>query len=626
MFAMALGLAACSTDETDLVNGGSGSGEVETRYLSVNIMSANGGMGTRADNNYQTDYTDGTPDEHTVNQILFYFFDEVGEPVVVNYATGASYYLYNVPTDGFTEGNGSTPNVEKIREATIIIQTKEQAAVPVKTLVIINPISLPSTSVDNKKLSTLLAEVNEGGLSTLIGTGEYEKKKFVMSNAVYTEDGATAVTAVKIQDNIEQSDVAAKANPVKIYVERVVAKLSVTSSLSPVSSGQSGILYDTTKKYTDASGAEQPIYVRFENWNATAAVTKSYMVKHINPAWPGAVNNITEDTGLFKTAGQPWNYKDFSRSFWAINPTLASTDYAYGAYSATIAGNAPQTSFSSDAKAVIYLQENAASESQNYTEKPTQVIIAATLVNGSGVSLELAEFAGQRFVDEYNATESLSYPNVKKYILSALSPRYVYYDASGSGDEVEKYKEISAEDIKIVSATVAGKASQSEDGRYFVYAVLTDDAKAKTWYDALPTADDLQNGGEDWKTEHKVADVKTIDNSLTDIGSTKIWKSGMTYYYFDIQHLAKPTPPTDPETETNKSLWEAYRNTPGFRGVVRNHYYDCNINTLVGLGTPVYDPNETIYPEKPNETEYFIAAEINILSWRVVNHDYPLNW
>ena len=61
-------------------------------------------------------------------------------------------------------------------------------------------------------------------------------------------------------------------------------------------------------------------------------------------------------------------------------------------------------------------------------------------------------------------------------------------------------------------------------------------------------------------------------------------------------------------------------------GVVRNHIYETNITKIAGLGTPVYDPTKTIYPEKPENNDHFIAAQINILSWRVVKNDYELEW
>ena len=124
-----------------------------------------------------------------------------------------------------------------------------------------------------------------------------------------------------------------------------------------------------------------------------------------------------------------------------------------------------------------------------------------------------------------------------------------------------------------------------------MYAQLTTDAEKTEWYPsnnkdavALSTAD--------------------ANGSLKALGTAKVWSEGRTYYYFDIKHLG------------NKK-----------NGVVRNHIYDANITARTGLGTPVYNPDEIIYPEKPEDDDNsFIAAQINILSWRVVANDVTLDW
>lgn len=85
----------------------------------------------------------------------------------------------------------------------------------------------------------------------------------------------------------------------------------------------------------------------------------------------------------------------------------------------------------------------------------------------------------------------------------------------------------------------------------------------------------------------------------------------MTYYYFPIQHLGH--------------MGKDGKNY-GKNGVVRNHIYDSTITKLYGLGTPVYNPDETIYPEKPEDNDSYIAAQIKILSWRLVNNNVELEW
>lgn len=87
----------------------------------------------------------------------------------------------------------------------------------------------------------------------------------------------------------------------------------------------------------------------------------------------------------------------------------------------------------------------------------------------------------------------------------------------------------------------------------------------------------------------------------------QVRKDGMTYYYTPIRHLAE-----------SKDKWAYY-------GVVRNHSYRITINTISGFGTPVYNPDEVIDPVIPKDTETFLAARINVLSWRVVPSSVDLD-
>jgi hypothetical protein len=78
----------------------------------------------------------------------------------------------------------------------------------------------------------------------------------------------------------------------------------------------------------------------------------------------------------------------------------------------------------------------------------------------------------------------------------------------------------------------------------------------------------------------------------------------MTYYYADIRHLGR-------------------KDSAAEYGVVRNHVYKVNIATITGLGTPVYDPNVDVdIPERPKDMHSYVAAEVRILSWKVVKNEY----
>lgn len=387
---------------------------------------------------------------------------------------------------------------------------------------------------------------------------------FIMSSSVYA-NGTTKMEAVNVAGHLYSTAEAAEKDPVIIHVERVLAKARLTVGLIANENGVYKTSSDGSEKFEN-----EEIYVKFLGWNVTATAGTSRLMKEINPSWPSTLFGST----------LLWNTADYYRSFWAVNPSDMSYNYV-PFNTGNNAANAIKAFDNNDGKInYTYLQENA---SDSYNEgsdpaKPSQIIIAAQLVKADGTPIEFAEYAGE------------------KTAIDGLIAKY----AAGSGLWKEKPDGsgrigIEVTDIELKTATDAGEASQSTPGRYKVYAQLTADAAKKTWYTS------------------KEADASPVDDAnavLKGLGGAKVWKDGYTYYYFDIRHL-------------NGTSAE---NVKGKKGVVRNHIYAADINSLAGLGTPVYKPEETIYPEKPEEDETFIAAQIRILSWRLVNQSIDLEW
>lgn len=87
----------------------------------------------------------------------------------------------------------------------------------------------------------------------------------------------------------------------------------------------------------------------------------------------------------------------------------------------------------------------------------------------------------------------------------------------------------------------------------------------------------------------------TVRGSKTNFNKFFYWKEGVTSYYLNIQHLE------------------------GKYGVVRNHIYDYDVSGVIGLGIPGTDPDN---PTPDEET--YLAARVNVLSWRVVSNSVVL--
>ncbi|WP_304258394.1 Mfa1 family fimbria major subunit [Phocaeicola plebeius] len=541
---MVAGLAfvGCSNEE-DMTSGNNG----EPQYLTVSVNATS--TLTRA-NSLQGEYEEGVGNENEVTNVRFYFFDADGNAARVKGENGGTYY--DVAMSGTDK---DMDNVEKILTATLVIQTPAKDKVPASIVAVVNPKSDLGAVASIAKLNEVIADHSS-------------TTSFIMSSSVYA-NGTTKMEAVNVAGHLYPTADAAKADPVIIHVERVLAKARLTVGLT----ANNGV-YKTSDDGSQKFGDEE-IYVKFLGWNVTATAKTSRLMKEINPSWP---SNLFGSTPL-------WNTADYYRSFWAVNPSEMS--YNYGAFNT--GDNAANAITAFDAgttetpkKNYTYLQENASDDFENGTdpEKPSQVIIAAQLVKADGsTAIEFAEYAGER-------------TTINGLIVKYAAASELWKDNEEGTGRVK----IGVDDIELKTATEINAANQNTSGRYKVYAQLTADAAKKTWYTS------------------EEADASPVDNAndiLKALGGAKVWNDGYTYYYFDIQHL---------------NGGASAENVKGKIGVVRNHIYAANINSLAGLGTPVYDPEEIIYPEHPEKDETFIAAQIRILSWRVVNQDIDLKW
>lgn len=252
----------------------------------------------------------------------------------------------------------------------------------------------------------------------------------------------------------------------------------------------------------------------------------------------------------------------------------------------------------------MYTNENAQKndiDAIGSAQANTKVILKGTICTANGNAVTIARHGGAHFVD----TETNGYPNLKKSILDMMRGyNYTYYYSVTVNNETT-YTEIGPNDIEIKMADQ--QANENSNNNCYVYAQLTTDAAKKTWHasnakDAPEINASVING--------TLKDKKQGSETEYIIDRPLLWKDGMTYYYYEIEHIQN-------QNDTEKK---------NLVGVVRNHIYETNITKIAGLGTPVYDPTKTIYPEKPENNDHFIAAQINILSWRVVKNDYELEW
>lgn len=549
------------------------------KFLTVSILSP-ASLGSRADD--LGSYEDGSKAENEVNLVRFYFFDKSGNPAPARKDANTNDYYSYIDWTPSNQGNTTTgsENIEKILTYNMTINHPADKGAPALIIAIINP-NDEIKKLTEPKISDLNGLNNESCVADYL-TGLTSEGSFVMSNSVFVDSEGDMVNASEIKKLYTTPEEAAEY-PVKIYVERVVARVDFSISVNSaiINGVASNGIYDTGEKFN-----EQPIYVKFLGWQITSAPKKSRLMKYLNAEW--------DEENLFGNL-LLWNSTEYHRSFWAMNPTLTSpTQSSTGDYTSFSYKELVNTGMTTMTR---YTQENANPKDLTFSAPttPTQIIIAAQLIDASGNPTTIAEYGGKKY------TES--------GLLDLFAASLNLYSLTTGEDGSKTYTKIKPADLEIVTQSEfvqqAQKPDHFVDGSYFVYAVLNEDAAELDWYQR-DNGTPNENGNYSYT---QVQDVnKYIYNELFTYTPPMVWEKGHCYYYFNIRHLGK-------------------EGNPAYYGIVRNHLYKANLTKISGFGTPVYkDDEDIIKPEEPEYQEGMINAEIDILSWRIVDEEYELNW
>lgn len=534
--------AACSNEENSAINSGQEEGQLS--YVAVNIVNANP-PGSRVEGG---EYENGEGPENAITKARFYLFDAVGNPytVTTNEAPGAVAATNYVDITTLENQGKDEPNVESIKKGVLVFKGTT-TELPTSIVAVLNP---PATLTGSKSLSDLQTAIADYSSTT----------SFVMSNSVYASEG-TKVVATDIVGKVAQSQPDAEANPVDIYVERVLAKVRVTFSNA-----------DKENQYKVSEDGEPAVYAKILGWAVTRTADKSNLLKDINPAWDDM------------TLGFTWNDEPFHRSYWATTSTTVTLEEK--SQNEIINDQKPATpEGATNISVQRYCQENTKADEH------TEVVVVAQLVNEEGNPNPIYKYFGE----EHDSEED---------ILTLIANKYnnVYYTRTGGtllpggGTEYEYESFITPDNIHFEATT---PETGGED--YEAIAQLDDDAlDGVTIYIENP---DYTGSNEKYI---ELADAEATINKELAKNPAQIATEGYVYYYTPIKHLGTTTGST------------------GEYGVVRNHIYDVTITDIKGYGTPIFDPDKDIDTTHPSNEEVYIAARINVLSWRVVSSDVTL--
>lgn len=578
VLASALMLVVASCSSSDDTGGDAQTGNGTTSYLAVNLKTVgNAPTGNARQTRSYTDsqngtYEDGVGAENKITGVRFYFFNADGTPYILNNVNGKGNYIDREVT---VNPGDHSQTVEGITE-TILVLNGENHVAPASMLTVINPDINPELLQNGAALRWSVMR------KELKGTKFYDNDHFMMSNSTYEEAGNDLCTTQLTGKTYASSD-DAQSHPVNVYVERVNAKVNANVVGTNFEKETADVIFDgvsmkdnqktkvgeLTLAKEDGTSDKKEIFAYIVGWGLASENGKAELFKQID------TQKFTDEIlGI-----SPWSSADYHRCFWSLSVPFGGTgadknepvNYKFSEYTHKL-GDAVYTLPNTPTEAI--------DDAHVYNNTLTKFVVAARLAykDADGI-LQPAEIC------EYKGQEFLGTDNLKKTFVKEIS-RY-YKKVPVAAGEPDKYVNLDPSDITFT--TTAPSGTQAKD--YEVFATL-----------ANPDITLYEQKGGVW---NEVTDKSVVYNMLQGTPA-EVRKGGMAYYYTTIKHLGE-------------------KGKLGEYGIVRNHSYQISLNSIKGFGTPVYNPEKIIVPTVPSDDKTYLAAKINVLSWRVVSSTVNLD-
>jgi len=461
----ALALTGCSNDDMPGAEPGNATGG-EGAYLAVNIVTPVG-MSNRAGD--PTNYEDGKAalHENDVNSAIFLIFDADG-----------NLKSYQEPALTWTDNsNPVDPAVEKISNAVLILDGAQKWE-DSQILALLNYRGEEFWTGTGVTLNTVLGKIADYSVAKFTPEGSATAvNEFLMTNSVYNNVHGT-VTAVPIGGKVKTSKDAAESDPVEIYVERVVAKVSTSKIIAAEGADKNFTINSTT---TNVDGTSKTLTPAIKGIEIANVAKTSYLVKNID--------------GLNLSWG--WNDPLNFRSYWANIP--ANLEYSNQSWTAI--GSVSPTSEQN-----FYIQENT---TKTQLHKTAVLITAQLEENGKPID-DLIRYASEHYTVSGYLT----------IIANQLKTKYAVKTVDATSGTTT-YSSILPEHLETF-----------QDAAWDIWKVaprLTTAAKVLTFveannHEAVVTADAID------------AELKKDHFQAWE------WKDGKCYYYVYIDHFGTEEP------------------------------------------------------------------------------------
>lgn len=505
---------------------------------------------------------DGSDDEQAVSSLLLKFYDVNGK--FYGYGDPVTSLKVIRPTNGQEWATGH--NVEGYIGATVVLTINEGDAKPSYVVAYLNCGAKKTPEPDMTDLSETVSTVH-GENST----------NFFMTSSNFNEKGyQTSVSDDKFFDSAEEAKKAAdnKENWVNIYVERLAAKVKITNNATgdnnvPVESNG----YKLTFTYT--------------GYNLGGINTNSYLIKNID--------------GFEATV--PWNgWNDAAnhRSYWAkdVNYTYAIPDPSLGYQSYNNAQNNTNA---------LYCAENTfdkVSETVKnpYLVQPFVYVFGYYTVTKNGTEVTdaaLYEYAGKIYTTS----------DIINVIQNSIGSFLFTKSTTGEGESKDVYTPIILDGQKVDIISCKNKDIQIENNDASRIML-----KLKDNY-SVPNDAYVKQIGTDGSVSYVSANTANINEWLA--------KQQITVNGFKKDTDTNHYPVYFPVLVEHLNWNDGSAGEVGAYGIVRNHVYKIEISSIKNLGVGIFDPTVDIIPHEKVKKMY-LAAKINILSWKIVNQTVNL--
>lgn len=436
-------LGACSSEDGLNLGGGNSVAQGEKGYISFSL---NLPTVKSTANRANDDFDDGAATEYNVKDATLLLFSGANE----GEATFAGAYDLGKMTGGTSDGDNITTTYKIAQEVT------KPVGENVYAMVVINgkasnvltesggtwsikgqPLTASTTKYkDLAGAAYNLSNTDVANIASTTGDG-----CFLMTNApLYTKaggvsnptDGSVQTLTEINPNNIFTTEEEAKANPAaNVYVERAVAKVTVTGNTTGTEAGGNIANYE------------------IKGWTLDVTNQSSYLVRNVNSAdwWSLKADGVDD----YRFVGAAAVADGLYRTYWGIDPNY-STEGTF----TTLAGTTPTS-----LKAVgenDYCLENTFDLTQMNQDQTTRVIVAAALdLDGNGTADDFY------VLDNDKSNTALTFEGITNTIKAAYLANGTVVgllEANLNGDE-----SIGADDLDVTfneKATTGGYVTVSE--------------------------------------------------------------------------------------------------------------------------------------------------------------------